>query len=226
MKKIIILFVLLLIVACQAAPMRNRETGALTGGALGAGLGAIVGHETGNTGAGVAIGAGIGALSGALVGNSYDNQEDRLDQQQSRIQNQDREIAENRRMIDELKSRGLDAYGSKRGVIVNLPDVLFEFNSAKVTSEAVSAVKDIYQVVKDYPERRISVEGHTDSIGTIAYNKTLSENRAASVTDELVAQGISRRRITSVGYGESDPIASNRSEEGRSRNRRVEVVIK
>lgn len=216
---------LLVFGACQNTQLGGTETGALTGGALGAGLGAIIGHETGHTGGGVAIGSAVGALAGGLVGNQIDKQNDQLNRRDEQIALQDARIQENQRMIDELKRRGADVRRSERGVVVNLPDVLFEFDSHRLRSDAVRAVKEIATVVQDYPDRKISVEGHTDSVGTIKYNQKLSEARSRSVADELVAQGVSRRRLNTYGFGESDPISSNRTDIGRSRNRRVEVII-
>lgn len=215
----------LFLTACENQQIRNREKGALTGGALGAGLGAIIGNQTGSTGAGIAIGSAFGALAGGVVGNELDNQYSDLSERESRLAANQRAIDENRKIIDELKRQGADVRVTERGVVVNLPDVLFEFNKADLKIDALKATRQIADVVKQYPDRRIAVEGHTDSIGTIQYNQRLSENRAGSVVNELVAQGVSRGRIEARGFGESDPIASNRTEAGRARNRRVEVIV-
>lgn len=214
-----------LLTACENQQLRNREKGALAGGALGAGLGAIIGNQTGSTGAGIAIGSAFGALAGGVVGNELDNQYGDLSEREARLAANQRAIDENRSMIDELKRQGADVRVTDRGVVVNLPDVLFEFNKSDLKLDALRATRQIADVVKQYPERRIAVEGHTDSIGTIQYNQRLSENRARSVVNELVAQGVSRGRIEARGFGESDPIASNRTETGRARNRRVEVIV-
>lgn len=224
-RNILVLVLLVSLTACEGQRFGAREKGALGGGAIGAGLGAIVGNQTGNTGAGIAIGSAVGAITGGLIGNEIDNQDAALDSREERLALQQREIQENQRIIDELKRRGADVRSTPRGVVVNLPDVLFEFDSAKLTSDAVRATSEIASVVRQYPNRGIAVEGHTDSVGTISYNKRLSEGRARSVADELIASGVSRRRISTYGFGESDPIASNRSELGRQRNRRVEVII-
>lgn len=210
---------------CEGTAFRGREAGALGGAAAGAGLGAIIGHQTGETGAGIAIGAAVGALAGALTGNEFDRQRDQLDQTERTIAEQEQELKENRRLLDELKRRGADARQTERGVVVNLPDVLFEFNSADLSPPARGIVGEVFQAVKGLPNRRIAVEGHTDSVGTVAYNQELSEQRAQAVADEMVAQGVSRRRIIVRGFGESDPVASNRTDLGRERNRRVEVIV-
>lgn len=213
------------LIGCEGKQIGARETGALAGGALGAGLGAIVGHKTGETGAGIAIGAAAGAISGGLIGNEIDRQNQALANMDEKLARQEQIIEENKRIIAELKRKGADARMTKRGVVVNLPDVLFEFNKYTLRADALRACHEIANVLRGYPDRHISVEGHTDSVGSIAYNKRLSQERARSVAEELVVQGVSRKRLSTYGYGESDPIASNRSEAGRQRNRRVEVIL-
>lgn len=220
-----LIFLAVVFAGCEAGSFRKREAGALGGGALGAGLGAIVGNQVGNTGAGIAIGGAFGALSGALVGNELDNQDTRAKANEDRLAAGDRELAENRRLIDELRSRGTDARLTDRGVVVNLPDVLFAFDSAALAPEARDTVSEIANVLHQSPNRRVSIEGHTDSVGSEAYNLRLSRDRADSVASALVREGTESRRISTHGYGKSRPIASNDSERGRARNRRVEVVI-
>lgn len=221
-----LLGVLLVVSAgCEGRGLSRRESGALAGGALGAGLGAIVGNQVGSSGAGIAIGAAIGAASGALMGNSLDNSHDAMDETDRTLERQERELEENRRLIQQLKSRGADVRETSRGVVVNLPDVLFEFDSARLAGSARSTVRDIAEVAAQAGGRTISVEGHTDSVGTSEYNQRLSENRARAVAAELTAQGVPRSRLKTRGYGEGDPIASNRTDSGRARNRRVEVII-
>jgi len=226
MKRCILVIVLLLFPACENQRFGAREKGALGGAALGAGLGAIVGHATGSTGAGIAIGSAFGALSGGLVGEGIDQQDEATRERDLQIERQDRALAENQRIINELKSSGLDVHKTKRGVVVNLPDVLFQFNKASLTSAARHTISEIAHSIKNMRSRhQIAVEGHTDSIGTVAYNQRLSQERARSVAGELVASGVSRGQVSTRGFGESRPIASNSSEDGRRKNRRVEVVI-
>lgn len=218
------LSVVLVLCSCDARPPSRREAGALTGTALGAGLGAIVGNQVGNSGAGIAIGSAFGALSGAVMGNQLDEEDRRLDDQDRTLEAQERELQENRRIIQELRARGADARSTERGILVNLPDVLFEFDSSRLTGGARSIVRDIAKVARD-SGRNLAVEGHTDSVGTAQYNQRLSEQRADEVADELESLGISRRAISSRGFGKSRPVASNSTAEGRSKNRRVEVII-
>jgi outer membrane protein OmpA-like peptidoglycan-associated protein len=215
----------LFLLGCEGTQFRSREAGALSGAALGAGLGAIIGNQTGSTGAGIAIGSAIGGLSGGLIGQSLDSTDDRISATDRRLSVQEREIAENKRLIEELRSRGADARLTDRGVVVNLPDVLFEFDSARLTSGAERTAREIAAVIGRESGRAIAIEGHTDSLGTAAYNDRLSEARAHAVADRLTLNGVSRGRLKVRGYGESRPVATNETREGRQRNRRVEVII-
>lgn len=224
-KVILSLFVLAL-TACEGSQIRNREKGAIGGTVAGAGLGAIIGSATGKAGVGTAIGAGVGALTGAIIGNEMDKSEMQDAAQEERINEYDRLLAENQRLIDQLKSRGADARITDRGVVVNLPDVLFEFDKATLTPAAAATIREItYTLKSGQIDRHIWVEGHTDSIGTMSYNQQLSERRARSVAYSLEDNGISRNRISHRGFGESDPIASNKTDSGRARNRRVEIIL-
>lgn len=214
-----------LCIGCQGQGLGATETGALGGGALGAGLGAIIGNQVGSTGAGIAIGGAMGALTGGLIGNQIDATDKSITERDQRISAQERELQENRRLIEELKASGLDVRTTDRGVVVNLPDVLFQFGSARLTEHARNSVSEIARVIKSHEGRKVSVEGHTDSVGTVQYNLTLSEDRARSVADGLANSGVNRRKLSVRGFGESRPITSNNTESGRSRNRRVEVII-
>ena len=225
MRRLLLLICVIAFVSCENTSIGAREKGAIGGGLLGAGLGAIIGHKTGEPGVGVAIGAAMGALGGGVIGNEMDKEEERLDARDQKISEQDRILQENQKIIDELKRRGADVRSTDRGVVVNLPDVLFEFDSYQMTHDAKVTAQDIAEVIGGIENRRVSVEGHTDSVGTLEYNERLSRNRARSVADEIVANGIPRSQVTTHGYGESAPIATNKTEFGRRRNRRVEVVI-
>lgn len=210
---------------CQNYSPGATEYGTLGGTVAGAGLGAIIGSQTGNAGAGVAIGSGVGALSGAILGAQIDRQDEAISERQRRIDEHERMIQENARLIAELRAKGVDVRDSDRGVVINLPDVLFQFGKSDLTYSARETVQEIASVLRKAPSRRIAVEGHTDSVGTIDYNYRLSDARARNVADALRDQGVAGRNISIRAYGETTPIATNRTEEGRRRNRRVEVVI-
>lgn len=211
--------------SCAGQDFGARETGAVGGAALGAGLGAIIGHATGRVGEGIAIGAATGALAGGLIGNEIDQSNGELDARDSRINANDRRISENQRLIDELKSEGIEARQTRRGLIINIPDVLFEFDRADLTSESRRVTRKIARIAEGDNRRAISIEGHTDSIGTSSYNMSLSERRARSVAEALNFEGVPRRRMSVRGFGENKPVASNSSAAGRQRNRRVEVIL-
>lgn len=134
-------------------------------------------------------------------------------------------LRENARLMQELQQRGIDVRESERGVVINLPDVLFTFGRYDLTPAATEVITEIAQVLQRAPSRQLLVEGHTDSVGTIEYNYHLSNARARAVFTSLEKNGISPSRISVHAFGETTPIATNRTEDGRRRNRRVEVII-
>jgi outer membrane protein OmpA-like peptidoglycan-associated protein len=103
--------------------------------------------------------------------------------------------------------------------------VLFEFDKADLKPGAMQDLQRLVTVLKDHPERRVSIEGHTDNVGSNAYNRELSQARADSVRGFLIRNGIAPERIVAQGYGEEYPVAANDSDAGRLQNRRVEIVI-
>jgi len=119
----------------------------------------------------------------------------------------------------------LETRDSARGLIVNMSDVLFDTAKYTLKPGAREKLAKISGIVLAYPGLKLDVEGHTDSIGSEEYNQELSENRAGSVRDFLVEQGIKRDMISAQGFGEASPVASNDTAEGRQRNRRVELVV-
>ena len=114
---------------------------------------------------------------------------------------------------------------TQRGLVISLSDILFDVDRASLKPGAEANISRISAVLNQYPDYGISVEGHTDATGSESYNQTLSERRAAAVRQALVAGGVDSTRITSVGYGKSQPIASNDTPAGRQQNRRVEVIV-
>jgi outer membrane protein OmpA-like peptidoglycan-associated protein len=162
---------------------------------------------------------------------ALENRDETSRPQEETPANQHEEIARNQELLEELRRRNLDVRETPRGVVVNLPDVLFEFDRADLTRDARRTVGDIAVVVlRSARGRQVSIEGHTDSIGTQAYNQRLSGARAESVADALVGDGVNRRRLRPRGFGKTRPVAPNTirgrdNPEGRARNRRVEVII-
>ena len=122
-------------------------------------------------------------------------------------------------------SQVADTQESARGMIVSLPDILFDTNQATLKNEARVVIAKLAGILLILPELNLRVEGHTDSTGSADYNQGLSERRATSVRDFLAQQGIDGQRMVAVGYGLTRPVADNKSREGRAKNRRVEIVI-
>jgi outer membrane protein OmpA-like peptidoglycan-associated protein len=114
---------------------------------------------------------------------------------------------------------------SARGMIVNLPDILFDTNEATLKTEARIVLAKLAGILLIMPELNLRIEGHTDSTGSAEYNQQLSERRAMSVRDFLALQGITAQRVVAVGYGFDRPVAENTTREGRAKNRRVDIVI-
>lgn len=115
--------------------------------------------------------------------------------------------------------------GCELQVAIDLRGVEFDFDKSTLRPESQQTLNEATEVLKQYPDIRVEVAGHTDSIGTEEYNQGLSERRAAAVYDYLVANGIDGSRLNSRGYGETSPIADNATREGRQRNRRTELVV-
>ena len=142
----------------------------------------------------------------------------------------DREQAEKdaqalRERLKEQLNAILQTRDTARGLIVNMSDVLFDFNQASLKPGAREKLAKMSGILLAYPTLRLSVEGHTDSIGTDEYNMTLSQRRADAVRDYLSTNGIDAANIQAVGMGKADPVASNDTAEGRQQNRRVEMVV-
>jgi len=113
----------------------------------------------------------------------------------------------------------------KRGLIISLSDILFDFGKATLLPGTQSNLTQLAKILSNYSDRKIIVEGYTDNVGTDAFNLQLSEARAESVRNALIDHGVSAGMISAVGYGKSKPVASNDTATGRQQNRRVEIVV-
>lgn len=214
LRGVAFLAVLALSSSCSQ-PLTVREKGTLIGGGIGGAAGAIIGAAVGNPGAGAAIGTALGAGAGALVGDRLQKRDQELTDQQQQIEQQKQEISRNQQLIDDLKKQNLEARETERGVVVNLPDVLFEFGKANLTGEARAKVGSISEVLNSQAKgRRVSVEGHTDSIGSDAYNQKLSERRADAMAQYLIAKGVPAEKISASGLGEKNPTAQCSGQRG------------
>lgn len=203
MKKTMLLCTIcaFLLTACTT-PGKRTAWGAAGGAAVGAAAGAIISHSTGGkSGTGAVIGGLAGMAAGGALGNYYDKQAKEL-------------------------AAIADVVKGPNGIQVFLKnDILFDVGSAELSSASVQTLTDLNRVLKKYPKNRIVVQGYTDSTGSEEYNKQLSEKRAKAVLNYLSGTGLKTLSLTSVGYGESNPVASNDTEAGRAQNRRVVLAI-
>lgn len=186
---------------------QNRTgRGALIGAAIGTAAGLLTGNSATERRQHAMIGAGIGALSGAAIGNYQDRQE--------------------RALRERTANTGIDVKREGDNITLNLPDgITFDFGKSTLKPEFYSALNGVASTLREYNQTMIEVVGHTDSIGSDAYNQTLSEQRADAVAQYLVAQGVQRERMETVGAGKRYPIADNSTEAGRAKNRRVEIRL-
>src|SRR5690606_25149273 len=152
------------------------------------------------------IGAGIGALAGAGVGAYMDAQEAKLRRQ--------------------LQGTGVSVTRDGNNIILNMPgNITFDTDSPVIRAEFDEVLKSVALVLKEYNKTYVDVIGHTDSTGSLAHNQRLSEQRAESVANALVARGVIRERIMTRGLGPNYPIADNATPQGRALNRRVEIAL-
>ena len=156
-----------------------------------------------------------------------DRQRAQLELRESGLNRSKAEIEQARREAEELRQQLVDmqAERTERGMVMTLGDVLFEVNEAELAPGARGTVDQIAAFLNKYPERTAIVEGHTDSMGDDGYNMDLSRERARSVRAALMARGVDGSRVSTEGYGETVPVASNTSSAGRQQNRRVEVIF-
>jgi outer membrane protein OmpA-like peptidoglycan-associated protein len=144
----------------------------------------------------------------------------------------ERQTQEAMRQKEEMRARllaqlnqVLQTRDTARGLIVSMPDVLFDFNKYTLKPEARERLARISGIVLAYPDLKLEIEGHTDAIGSDEYNQTLSEKRAGTVRGYLVSSGVVPDHVTAVGLGKADPVADNSTAAGRKLNRRVEMVV-
>lgn len=202
-------FLFILLVACASTDPNDPNAKAKRGAGIGAAAGAVVGAIIGNQAGGQArAGAVVGAAIGAAIGGSEGH---RMDQQQKELQ----------------QIPGVEVTRpAENEIAVNLTnDILFDYNSYALRSESKSTLQNLADNFRKYPEEQIEVEGHTDAVGSHESNQRLSEQRADTVRNYLVDQGVTGTRINSVGFGETRPKATNDTPEGRQLNRRVEIRI-
>jgi outer membrane protein OmpA-like peptidoglycan-associated protein len=184
--------------------MNKTQKGAIIGTAGGGAVGAVIGKAAGNTALGAIIGATVGGVTGAVIGR-------KMDKQAKEIEN---------------KVPGAKVERVGEGIVVEFADkVLFGFDRADLTASAETNLDKLSNILKEYPDTNIEIQGHTDSKGADSYNLSLSERRASAVATYLRGRGIASSRIRTRGFGETAPVATNDTEDGRSQNRRVDFLI-
>jgi outer membrane protein OmpA-like peptidoglycan-associated protein len=203
----------ILLQACTTVDPYTREektASATKGAAIGAAVGAILGIATSkdkkHRKERALKGAGIGAIAGGGVGYYMDVQEAKLRQR--------------------LENTGVSVTREGDNIILNMPsNITFAVDRSDVNPNFVDVLGSVALVLKEYKSTMIEVAGHTDSTGSDSYNQMLSQQRAQAVSNVLISDGVQPVRIDTVGYGESRPIASNNTAEGRQQNRRVELTL-
>ena len=181
---------------------------AVRGGVIGgaAGAGAIIGNQFGDNGTaiGAIIGAAVGGTTGALIGRHMDKQAEEL--------------------RNDLDGATVTRVGE--GIRITFDSgLLFGVDKSDVSSTAQTNLTELSSTLNKYDDTEILIEGHTDADGADDYNQALSDRRAEAVRRSLVAQGVRAGRISTVGYGETQPLADNATTQGKAENRRVEVAI-
>lgn len=203
-KYLIVIAAMALSVILSGCGASNAVKGGVIGGVAGGVVGGVVGDQLGNTTLGVIIGAAVGGTAGVLIGNHMDKQAEEIE--------------------DEIDGVTVERVGE--GIALKFDSgILFGFDSATLQPQAKENIYKLADILKKYPDSNILIAGHTDSDGSEQYNQSLSERRAKAVSDYTKLQGVSSSRLSVVGLGETEPIASNNTESGKQLNRRVEIAI-
>ena len=205
----LILFLALLLSGCamQTKTQKGAAYGAAGGAVAGALLGQAIGRDSEATLWGAAIGAAVGGGTGAGVGRMMDNQERDM-----------------RQALAASEAASVRREGNLLAIVLK-GDLTFDTDSTTVKPGLHRELDRIANVMVEYPQTLIRIEGHTDSVGSDSYNQDLSERRAGNVRNLLVQRGVDFGKMEVVGYGESMPVANNQTESGRQMNRRVEIKV-
>jgi len=202
LNRVIMLGIILSLTAC--ASFGAREKGAVIGAAGGAVGGGVVGSQTGSTARGAIIGAVVGGAAGAIIGHQMDQQAKEL-----RVQ---------------IPGATVERVGE--GIQVTFASgLLFDFDSDEIKSDAAANLANLASSLNQYPNTVLLVVGHTDALGSAAYNQDLSTRRATSAARYLGSRGIASSRVSTSGRGQAEPDSTNDTEAGRQANRRIEVAI-
>ena len=194
------------VTAEEAAERDKTKRGALIGAGIGAVVGAISGNDAVERRQRALIGAGVGALAGTAIGAYQDKQE--------------------RQLRESLAGTGVDVVRQGDDIVLNMPDnITFAFNSAELNPAFFSVLDRVAAVANQNPQTLLEIAGHTDSVGSDAYNDQLSQRRAQAVANYLSSRAVNSQRLMTIGGGERYPVASNDTDAGRAQNRRVEISV-
>ncbi|MFT4727176.1 MAG: outer membrane protein OmpA-like peptidoglycan-associated protein [Granulosicoccus sp.] len=210
-KRLTLTYVVLITTMITGCATGDPNRRAKTGAAIGAVVGAVAGNQS-NSRNGKYVGALVGALTGAAIGNYMDDQQRQLENKLA-LERQNNEVSITR--IDAQTLR-LDVRS----------EASFDINSAVLRKDFRDSLETMADIIGEFDQTAIHVIGHTDSTGTQSYNQQLSEKRATSVSRFLNRNGVERERLRYSGRGENQPIDSNSTSSGRSKNRRVEIYLK
>jgi outer membrane protein OmpA-like peptidoglycan-associated protein len=190
----------------EQAGMSKTKKGALIGAAVGAAAGLLSGSDATERRQRALVGAGVGGLAGGAIGNYQDRQE--------------------RALRERMAGTGVGVVRQGNNITLNMPgNITFAFNDANLQSQFYPVLDDVARTLTEYNQTVVEVAGHTDNVGSDAYNQELSVRRANSVAAYLQSHGVMQQRLITVGAGESRPIASNDTDAGRAQNRRVEITL-
>lgn len=206
MKRLLILTLItvFLITSMNCASMSRKEKGAAIGGTTGAVVGGVIGKAAGSTVIGAILGAAVGGAAGLYIGNYMDKQAAEMER--------------------DLEGAKIERVGE--GIKITFDSgILFDVDKATLKAASKENLAKLAEILQKYEDTDILLEGHTDSTGTEEHNLTLSKQRAQSVSNYLAQLGVNPTRFTTMGYGESQPIATNDTAEGRQLNRRVDLAI-
>lgn len=190
----------------EQAGMSKTKKGALIGAAVGAVAGLLSGDDATERRQRALVGAGVGGLTGGAIGNYQDRQE--------------------RALRERMAGTGVGVVRQGDNITLNMPgNITFAFNDASLQPQFYPVLDEVARTLTEYNQTVVEVAGHTDNVGSDAYNQELSVRRANSVASYLQGRGVMQQRLITVGAGESRPVASNDNETGRAQNRRVEITL-
>ena len=203
-NSIVAVIISISVIGAGCSSFNKTQKGAAIGAGAGGTIGALIGHSAGNTALGAIIGGAVGGTAGALIGHKMDKQ-----------------AAEIKQTVP-----GASVVRQGEGIVVKFDSgILFDVNKSDLKSAAQTNLINLAASLQKNPQTNITIVGHTDNTGSDDLNMGLSIKRAQAVKNFIVTNNVDGSRLTTVGKGESEPIADNSTADGRAQNRRVEIAI-